>query len=61
MNFTYEEIKFQAQTAAEELVEAARLQKGDILAGKIAGIQQLYAKKPEIQGISPAFFYTDVN
>ena len=31
MSFTYEDIKSQAQTAAAELVEAARLQKGDIL------------------------------
>ena len=31
MSFTYEDIKSQAQTAASELVEAAKLQKGDIL------------------------------
>ena len=31
MSFTYEEIKVQAQTAACELVETAKLQKGDIL------------------------------
>lgn len=31
MNFTYEEIKEQAGTAASELIEAAKLKKGDIL------------------------------
>ena len=31
MSFTYDDIKSQAQTAASELVEAAKLQKGDIL------------------------------
>ena len=31
MSVTYEDIKSQAQTAASELVEAAKLQKGDIL------------------------------
>ena len=31
MSITYDEIKNQAQTAAAELVEAAKLQKGDIL------------------------------
>ena len=31
MSVTYDEIKIQAQTAASELVDAARLQKGDIL------------------------------
>ena len=31
MSVTYDEIKNQAQTAASELVDAARLQKGDIL------------------------------
>lgn len=31
MGITYDEIKNQAQTAAAELVEAAKLQKGDIL------------------------------
>ena len=31
MSFTYDEIRLQAQTAAAELVEAAKLQKGDIL------------------------------
>ena len=30
MSFTYDEIKNQAETAAAELVEAAKLQKGDI-------------------------------
>ena len=30
MNFTYEEIRQQAKTAAEELVKTARLKKGDI-------------------------------
>ena len=30
MNFTYEDIRQQAKTAAEELVKTARLQKGDI-------------------------------
>lgn len=30
MSFTYDEIKSQAETAAAELVEAAKLQKGDI-------------------------------
>lgn len=31
MNFTYEEIKEKAGTAASELIEAAKLKKGDIL------------------------------
>ena len=31
MNFTYEEIKEQAGAAASELIEAAKLKKGDIL------------------------------
>ena len=31
MSFTYDEIKEQAQTAASELVDAAHLQKGDIM------------------------------
>lgn len=31
MSYTYDEIKLQAETAAAELVEIARLQKGDIL------------------------------
>ena len=30
MNFTYEDIRQQAKTAAEELVKTARLKKGDI-------------------------------
>ena len=30
MNFTYEDIKEQARTAAAELVETAKLKKGDI-------------------------------